>query len=355
MTCDVLVTGAGCIGPMGRNLDEMALALGAGRRGFEVRSEGGEGGPEVALLEDFVFRDWITTRSKRTKKMDRVAQFASVAALLALRDGGFISEQGPVDPAFGEDFGIVTGSAFAVMESIAEFHGQLATEGPDRVDPKLFPNTSHNVPCAHVTIEFGLRGAMLNLCSGPESGSLALALARSMILRGRARRLLVGGFDALGPTSLSGLAAACRGRSRLFEGATFVVLEKATAAAERGREARSRLLGSVLGDGSPWEETLERLLVETGASVEGIGEIVVVSEDRGGKAEGEALARILPKVPVLSLGERLGEGLAQGGPIGTLAAMLLRDGRVPGRDRAEGKVLVSDSGPSGRGAALLLG
>lgn len=372
MKHDVVITGLGLLSALGCDETSFVAGLSQGGGRFRPWPEGEVEGLSVAPIRDFVFRDWVTTRNKRTKKMDRVSQFASTAALLALRDAGLLEEQGPLPEELGRDFGIVTGSALAVLESIALFHGQLAVDGPDRVDPKVFPNTSHNVPCAHVTIEFGLRGPMVNLCSGPASGGAALLTAWRMLRRGRAKRLLVGGFDHLGDTVLKALLPSAGKLPPLGEGAAFLVLETAEGARERGARVRGHMLGGCMrswvsdptkeAEHGPWADCLEMALARCESSPQALslcvgGSLGLADWDR---FEARGLEAVCPELPVFPLKRHLGECMASFGVFGAATAVLALEGKLDGllgeelRRRGSGPILVSDPDRGTGGAVLLL-
>lgn len=135
----------------------------------------------------------LGTRNKRTKKMDRLSGLVSVAALQAMTEAGV--DRGSIAAGRGA---VVTGSGRGALESILAFHRQLATDGPDSVDPGVFPPTSHNVAGGHVSIEFGLSGPLLHLASGAAASADALVVAADLVSAGRADLAVTGGFDLLG-------------------------------------------------------------------------------------------------------------------------------------------------------------
>jgi 3-oxoacyl-[acyl-carrier-protein] synthase I len=105
--------------------------------------------------------------------------------------------------------------------------------------------------------EFGIRGPVQTLCTACTSSSHAIVLGARWVASGRARRVLVGGGDALCLTTLGSFRALQLtgdapatpfGRERsgmsIGEGAAFFLLESRNAVEREGRSWHAMLLGS---------------------------------------------------------------------------------------------------------------
>lgn len=119
-------------------------------------------------------------------RVDRPISLALAAAKRALDDSAWA---GP-----GTEAGIVLDSS-GELGSLFEFYKELRDEGPQGVEPELFPNTLANAASSRVAIVLGLK--RLNAClAGAYPGGEAAVLYAAGLLRGWGKGLLLaGGVD----------------------------------------------------------------------------------------------------------------------------------------------------------------
>lgn len=228
----VAVTGIGLLHPHGRTLRAIARALRSGRT------------PDSARIEHLGY-DGYFPDGPPAKKMDRAGKFACCSALQALHNAGF--EQLP-DP---DRTGLAAGTAFGVAESCVGYHTRLVSDGPDFMNPAVFPNTAHNVPAGEAAIRLGIRGPFVTFASGLIAGHDALIAGTRMILAGKADMVIAGGFDRWIPELEKALtdlrALPPRGSSEPglvpAEAACFLVLESEAHARRRGALPLTSILG----------------------------------------------------------------------------------------------------------------
>ena len=246
MAPHVVITGMGVISPLGDSPAAVHAALVADRSPPP---------PEYAV-GGFAAEAYLGERNLRP--LDRAAQLLTCAALLALRDAGWMPER-----LAEEDVGLVVGTMFSTVRTIAEFDRRAATDGPNYASPMDFANTVINAPAGQAAIWHGLRGVNATVAAGAASGLLAVAHAADLIRAGRASTLLAGGVEELSFESACGFRRAgmlCAGdRPRPFdvrrsgfalgEAAAVLVLEDGQAAAARG----ARVLGRVVGHGARFD------------------------------------------------------------------------------------------------------
>jgi 3-oxoacyl-[acyl-carrier-protein] synthase II len=180
-------------------------------------------------LGDVDFAALLGSRGLRHMSRGTLALLA--AARLALEDAG-LDDATAYDV---NDIGVAAGTATATAGQVADFDRTTLVEGPQAVNPAIFPQTVWNGPACQVAIRFGLRGPNLTVCSGLLSGYEAILAAARLIRRSRARIVLAGGFEEITPYfQVLFEDRAGRATPRLSEGAAVLVLEQRSAAEARG-------------------------------------------------------------------------------------------------------------------------
>ena len=257
----VVVTGLGCVTPVGGRVDSSWSALLAGTSGigpittfdtagFPVRIAG-------AVKEPVDAGD---LSAKEVRRLDRFLLFALAAAREALGDAGL--DPLPAGVA-SERVGVAIGSGIGGLATLTENHANYLAGGPRRVSPFLIPMTISNMASGYVSIRHGLRGPNLCHVSACATGAHAIGESLRMIERGDADVVLAGGSEApLLPLAVAGFAAmrapsvrsdeparasrpfdADRDGFVMAEGAGVVVLEALDRALARGARIRAELRG----------------------------------------------------------------------------------------------------------------
>lgn len=170
--------------------------------------------------------------SRGLRLMSRGTQSLLAASRLALDDAGL-----PVLPeSAGTRFGVVVGTSTANAAVVADFDRTTLREGPQAVNPAVFPQTVWNSPSSQVAIRFGLHGANLTVCTGRAGGLDAILTALLLLRRGRENAVLAGGFEELSPLFRVLFESADPGVPRipLSEGAVVLSIERLSSAQARG-------------------------------------------------------------------------------------------------------------------------
>jgi 3-oxoacyl-[acyl-carrier-protein] synthase II len=232
----VVVTGIGCVTPLGADAEATWAAAG------EVRSE----------------LDLSDLAAKEVRRLDRFIALALVSAGEAVANAGL-----DLDSAAAERAGVAIGTGIGGLETLERAVVTLVRDGPRRVHPFTIPMTICNMASGYVAIRTGWRGPNLCPVGACASGAQALGEAVRTIERGDADVMLAGGAEA--PVTAVGLAGyanmkalstrneAPEAASRPFdagrdgfvmaEGAAAFVLESEEHAARRGAQPRARVLG----------------------------------------------------------------------------------------------------------------
>jgi 3-oxoacyl-[acyl-carrier-protein] synthase II len=189
----VVITGVGVISPNGIGKEKYWQALKEGRSGikpitifetafFKAKSAG--------ECTEFNAEDFLG--SKGLRNLDRSTKLVCSAAKLALDDAVLnITEEN------ANDIGIVTATTLSVIFNISEFSKEAQDEGPQFVNPAMFPGTTINSPSSQVSIKFNIKGFNTTVSTGYSASLDALKYAVDFIKLGRAKAVLVAGVESL--------------------------------------------------------------------------------------------------------------------------------------------------------------
>ncbi|GAB1470085.1 beta-ketoacyl-ACP synthase II [Chloroflexota bacterium] len=188
----VVVTGLGCISPVGNNAKDTWEALLAGRSGaapitaFDASRHKTKFAAEV---KDF---DPVALFGQReARKMDRFTQFATAAALEALEHSGL-----KIDEHNRDRVGILIGTGIGGISTIIEQYEILKDRGPDRISPFLIPMMIADSAAGNLAIRIGARGPNMSLATACASGTNGVGEAAEMIRRGAADAMVAGAAEA---------------------------------------------------------------------------------------------------------------------------------------------------------------
>jgi 3-oxoacyl-[acyl-carrier-protein] synthase II len=255
----VVVTGMGCVTPLGANAEATWQAAVQGRSGIDlVRSFDVTDYPVRIAGEVKDPLDLDELNPKERRRLDRVIALALVAAREALADARL---------EIGDDnrrrIGVAIGSGIGGLATLQSGIQTLAASGPRRVQPFLIPMAICNMTSGYVAIRHGLQGPNLCHVSACATGAHSIGEAARAIARGDADAVLAGGTEApVTGIGLAGFAAmralsdrndAPAAASRPFdrdrdgfvmaEGAAVLVLESEAHARARGASVLAEVLG----------------------------------------------------------------------------------------------------------------
>ncbi len=254
----VVVTGVGCVSPLGRDAASTWAAAAAGVSGvrpltrFDTSDLPARFAAECA--PDLAPRG---LSAKEVRRLDRSARLVLVAAEEAIADAGL--ETNPDR----DRSGVVIGTAIGGIVTLLDSYDAMLARGARRVSPFTVPMTLPNMPAGYVSMQHGLRGPIGCPVGACASGAQALGAAARLIERGDAELVVAGGTEAAVHPLVIAAFGAMRALSTrneeperasrpfdldrdgfvLGEGAGVVVLEAAEHAAARGARVRAEWLG----------------------------------------------------------------------------------------------------------------
>ena len=189
----VVITGLGCVSPLGNSVEDSWRNLVAGESGAAEITQFDHSSPAYSVhfaceLKDFDPTVWIDRKAAR--RMDRFAQMILAAARQAESDSG-------IDiPGEAERIGASIATGIGGLRSYQECYDVLLERGPDRVSPFSIPSIIPNMGAGWVSIELGTKGPLMSECTACAASNMAIGDASDAIRMGRADVMLAGGTEA---------------------------------------------------------------------------------------------------------------------------------------------------------------
>lgn len=200
----VVVTGLGCVTPVGLGHEKFWTSLLEGKHGISaITAFDTSDYPTkfAAQVLDFNAEDYIN--KKEVRRMDRVIHFSVAASKMALEDSGLV-----ITEENAEDVGAAIGSGIGGMHTFETWHTRLVESGPRQITPLFIPMMIANMVSGQVSIQFGLKGPNFAVVSACATGGNCIASAIDIIRLGRAKVMLAGGSEAaVTPLSVAGFAS----------------------------------------------------------------------------------------------------------------------------------------------------
>ncbi|MCW5221805.1 beta-ketoacyl-ACP synthase II [Verminephrobacter aporrectodeae] len=259
----VVVTGLGCVSPVGNTVADSWANILAGKSGIGLISKFDASNFACKIageVKGFDLDSYI--RAKDARAMDTFIHFGIAAAEQAVQDAGL-----PTGDALGEELATriacVIGSGIGGLPLIENTHVELIQRGPRRITPFFVPASIINMVAGHVSMRFGFKGPNLAVVTACTTGLHCIGVAGRMIEYGDADVALAGGAEStVSPLGIGGFAAmralstrnadpqtASRPWDRerdgfvLGEGAGVLVLEEYAHAKARGARIYAELCG----------------------------------------------------------------------------------------------------------------
>ena len=203
----VVVTGLGCVTPVGNSVSESWDNLLAGRSGiaaitrFDASALACRIAGEVKGCE---LEKYLSVKDART--MDTFIHYGLAAAIEAVQDAGLPSGEA-LPPELAERIGCIIGSGIGGLPMIEEVHSEAMSRGARRITPFFVPASIINMVAGQVSIRMGYKGPNLSIVTACTSGLHSIGQAARMITYGDADVMLAGGAEAtVSPLGVGGFA-----------------------------------------------------------------------------------------------------------------------------------------------------
>jgi 3-oxoacyl-[acyl-carrier-protein] synthase II len=200
----VVITGLGCLSPIGNDPDRVWASLMAGKSGvgYITHYDASEYRTKIAAeVKDFDPNALFGRGEAR--RMDRFSQFAVAAARQAVEHARL-----EITDANRDRIGCVIGTGIGGLSTLVEQMQVFIERGPSRVSPFLVPMMIPDTGPGMVAIHLGVRGPNMAVVTACATGTNAIGEAAEMIRRGAADVMLAGGSEAsVIPLAMAGLSS----------------------------------------------------------------------------------------------------------------------------------------------------
>jgi len=259
----VVVTGLGCISPVGNTVADAWSNLLAGQSGIGLITKFDASAFACKIageVRDFDLDAYINAKDART--MDHFIHYGVAAAMQAVHDSGLPTGEA-LDEELATRIGCVIGSGIGGLPMIEGMHAEYTQRGPRRISPFFVPASIINMIAGHVSMKCGFKGPNLAVVTACTTGLHCIGEAGRMIEYGDADVVVAGGSEAcVSPLGVGGFAAMRALSTRnddpaaasrpwdkdrdgfvLGEGAGVMVLEEYEHAKARGAKIYAELSG----------------------------------------------------------------------------------------------------------------
>ena len=260
----VVVTGLGCLSPLGLSVEEnwnALLAAKSGIRTIDAFDVSAFSTRIAGQIRGFDLSDRMV--EKQSKRVDDFIHYGLATAQEALASAGLIDDDRLKQTIFNERAGVCVGSGIGGLNLIENTVEKYLEKGPRKITPFYIPGAIINMLAGMIAIHFGLKGPNVSPVSACTTGTHAISWAARMIAYGEADLMLTGSSEkACTPTAMGGFASARALSTRndeptkasrpwdkdrdgfvLADGSGVIVLESLEHAINRGAPIIAELVG----------------------------------------------------------------------------------------------------------------
>jgi 3-oxoacyl-[acyl-carrier-protein] synthase II len=259
----VVVTGLGCVSPVGNTVPEAWANLVAGQSGIDLITKFDASGMSCKIageVKGFDLESYIS--AKEARSMDTFIHYGIAAAHQAVVDSGLPTGEA-LDDELATRIGCIVGSGIGGLPLIEETHAEYVNRGARRISPFFVPASIINMISGHVSMRFGFKGPNLAVVTACTTGLHCIGEGARKIEYGDADVIVAGGSEAtVSPLGVGGFAAMRALSTRnedpktasrpwdkdrdgfvLGEGAGVMVLEEYEHAKARGAKIYAEVIG----------------------------------------------------------------------------------------------------------------
>ncbi|MCW9706738.1 beta-ketoacyl-ACP synthase II [Fodinibius salsisoli] len=196
----VVITGIGALTPVGKTAPDFWNGLISGKSGAQpIEHFDTEDFPTkfAAQIEDYDELDYFDR--KEARRLDKVCQYALIAAEEAMQDTGLDLEEIDKDRV-----SVIVGTGIGGMITFYEQSISFHEHGPRGVSPFFIPMLIPDMVAGQISIKYGFKGPNFCAVSACATGSHNIGLAYDSIKSGQCDMAVSGGSEA--PVSRIGVA-----------------------------------------------------------------------------------------------------------------------------------------------------
>ena len=258
MTKRVVITGLGAISPIGNTVEETWKGIKEKKCGIDEITLFDTSNLKTKLaaeVKDFDPSQYLDP--KQVKRLDRVSQFAIIAAREAFQDSKITKENTDY-----ERVGIYVGTGIGGLITLQNQCEVRLEKGNNRVSPMFIPMVIANMPAGNIAMDLGLKGESVAMVSACASSNHAIGEAYRAIKHGYEDVIVAGGCEAticpIGIAGFENMKALSHSTDKnrasipfdkertgfvMGEGAGILVLEELEHARKRGAKIYAEIIG----------------------------------------------------------------------------------------------------------------
>jgi 3-oxoacyl-[acyl-carrier-protein] synthase II len=188
----VVVTGLGCISPLGGDVNSTWEALVKGESGVGAITHFDASEFKTKFAAEVKAFDPDETLGRRlSRRTDRFTQFALEATRQAITDARL-----EITDSNRDRIGAVFGTGIGGISTLFSESTAYVERGPRWVSPHMVPMMLPDSAPGYAAIEFGMRGPNMTIVTACASSANAIGEAAAMIRRGAADAMVAGGAEA---------------------------------------------------------------------------------------------------------------------------------------------------------------
>jgi 3-oxoacyl-[acyl-carrier-protein] synthase II len=199
----VVVTGLGCISPLGNDVGTTWAGIQAGRSGTGHITHFDASEFETRIAAEVKGFDSVALfGSREARRMDRFTHFALAASNQAIQDANLV-----IDESNHDRIGVIIGTGIGGIGTLYDQMQIFAKRGPSRVSPFLVPMMLPDSASGMIAIQLGVRGPNMAVVTACATGTNAVGEGTEIIRRGQADIILAGGSEAaIVPIAMAGMS-----------------------------------------------------------------------------------------------------------------------------------------------------
>lgn len=187
----VVVTGLGCITPIGNDLASFWDSIIKGKHGIGPITKFDASDMKVKIAAEVKnFDPLLYIDKNEIRKTDLFAQYAIAAATQAVEESGIVHNIAP------ERLGVYIGSGIGGISTLIAETEKMLAKGPSRVSPFFVPMMIANIAAALVAIKYQAMGPNLPVVTACATSTHAIGEAFRAIKYGYADAIIAGGAEA---------------------------------------------------------------------------------------------------------------------------------------------------------------
>jgi 3-oxoacyl-[acyl-carrier-protein] synthase II len=206
----VVVTGLGCVTPVGNTVAQSWSQLLAGQSGIDLITQFDPAAMACRIageVKGFNISEYIP--EKEARHMDRFIHLGIAAAAQAVADSGLPTREAlAARPDLAVRIGCNIGSGIGGLPMIEQTHIEYTARGPRRISPFFVPASIINMISGHVSMLHGFKGPNIAVVTACTTGLHAIGLSARMIEYGDCDVMIAGGAEStVSPLGVGGFAA----------------------------------------------------------------------------------------------------------------------------------------------------